>query len=491
VCAADTNDFVRRDAADARRVRRARAFACTRPLHRLEADKGQVHADLAPYPLDQLALDAIELVALNQEFQNGLTRDELTDRLADQASRHAPSRSREEHTDVAQRVVTELLAAHQLRVPELEADGHIGQVVMTLRLLSEHEAVKGRIYLRAGAEAINVLVDRLDIDAASEAQAAELRLRFLVQNRQMRAAQTVAHAMRLLSVQYMEETRRYVDAARRNLAELDWVADVLPHLEGAHRHLEERLAGEQAIIGELEDVLVAPETRDRQAAVDAVGLLRGTHRTHAELLTHLAGVHEAFSVAQDRQQFVLRPLSVRRADLRHDVLGGFMALTFRDAHALFPHPVELLLGAVARPIVTPVAIAARALDVAGLDESNGAGADEPELEHDTGDESRRTALAAYLDAVDGRRLSEILAEAARDLDPASLWTLATMAVEAYGAEHLAVLGSADGEEQHSVPARFLAAFNLAEPLTVAGAGWLKGDDLRFVDVVLLDEDAEP
>ena len=481
---------LRADAADQRRVRRARAFACTRPLHRLEADKGQIHGDLSPYPLDQLALDAIELVALNQEFQNGLTRDELVERLADQAARHAPDRIRSEHVDIAQRVADELLAAHQLRVPELVDDGHIGQVLMTLRLLSEHEAVKGRIYLRAGAEAINVLIDRLDIDAASEAQAAELRLRFLVQNRQMRAAQSLAHAMRLLSVQYMEQTRRYVDAAHRNLAELDWMAEVMPHLQAAHHHLEERLSSEQAIIGELEDVLVAPDTRDRDAAVDAIGLLRGTHRTHAELLTHLAGVHETYAAAQDRQQFVLRPLSVRRADLRHDVIGGFMALTLTDADSLRPHPADVVLGAVGAPLITPSAIATRGLDTARLDVSTGTPAEDPELEHDLDEESRRADLAEYLRGVDGRRLSELLAVAASELDPASLWALAAMATEAYGAEHLAVLG-ADGDDQQSVPARFLAAYRLAVPLAVPGADWLGGDDLRLVEVELLDEEAVP
>jgi hypothetical protein len=482
--------LLRDRAADERRLRRARAFACTRPLHRLEADKGQLQGDLTPYPLDQLGLDAIELVALGQEFQNGLTRDELAERLAEQALRHAPDRPASEHQAVAARVVGELLAAHALHVPDLAPEGHIRQAVMTLRLLTEHEAAGGRIYLRAGAEAINVLVDRLDFDAASEAQAAELRLRFLVANRQMRAAQTLAHAMRLLSVRYMEQTRRYVDAARRNLAEVDWVAEVLPHLTEAHSHLEERLAGEQAIIGELEEVLVAPDTRDRHAAVDAVGLLRDTQRTHAELLTHLAAVHETFSEAQDRQQFVIRPVSMRRADLRHDVLWGFMALTVSDAAALRPHPAETLLGAIAAPIVTPASVVRRTLDGAGVVSASEPVAEEPELEHDADLDSRRVALAAHLRDTDGRRLSEVLAGVVGELDDESLWVLAAMAAEAYGAEHLAVLGGGEAEEKLSVPARFRAAVALGEPLQVAGAGWLGGEDLLLVDVEMADELSE-
>jgi hypothetical protein len=374
-----------------------------------------------------------------------------------------------------------------LQVPDLAADGDIRQVVMTLRLLTEHQAAGGRIYLRAGAEAINVLVDRLDIDAASEAQAAELRLRFLVANRQMHAAQTVAHAMRLLSVRYMEQTRRYVDMARRNLAEVDWAAEVLPHLKEAHRHLQERLAGERAIIGELEEVLVAPDTRDRLAAVDAVGLLRDTQRTHAELLTHLAGVHATFSEAQDRQQFVIRPLSVRRADLRHDVLAGFMGLTSIQAAALDPHPIEALLGAVTVPVVTPALMVRRALDNARPAPAVGPPVEEPELEHDADLESRRAELSAHLLDVGGRSLSEALTQAAVKLDSESLWALAAIAVEAYGAEHLAALGAADATEHGSVPDQFRAAFAMDRELEVQGAGWMRGDDLLLVDVELVEE----
>lgn len=468
-------------------MRRARAFACTRPLHRLESDKGQIREDLTPYPLDQLALDAIELVALGQEFQNGLTRNELADQLAEQVRRHAPERPASEHQAVADRIVGELLTAHVLQVPDLATDGDIRQVDMTLRLLTEHQATSGRIYLRAGAEAINVLVDRLDIDAASEAQAAELRLRFLVANRQMHAAQTVAHAMRLLSVQYMEQTRRYVDAARRNLAEIDWVAEVLPHLKEAHRHLHERLAGERAIIAELEEVLVAPDTRDRHAAVDALGLLRDTQRTHAELLTHLAGVHQTFSEAQDKQQFVIRPLSVRRSDLRRDVLAGFMGLTSAQAAALDPHPIEALLGAVSVPVVTLASVVRRALDGARPAPAAGLPVEEPELEHDADLESRRAELSAHLLDVSGRRLSEVLARAADELDSESLWALAAIAIEAYGAEHLAALGAADDTEHGSVPNRFRAAFAIDRALEVPGAGWMGGDDLLLVDVELVEE----
>jgi len=472
-------------------MRRARAFACTRPLHRLEADKGQVQSvDLAPYPLDQLALDAIELVAMHQEFQDGLTRDELAELLAEEAGRHARNRTAAEHDAVARRISIELINAHQLSVPEIAPDGSIGQVVMTLRLLTEHQAHSGRIYLRAGAEAINVLIDRLDVDAASESHAAELRLRLLVSRGSMTAARDVAHAMRLLSVGFMEQTRRYVDAVRRNLDEVDWIADLAPHLEQAHEHLEQRLSAEHAIIAELEDALISGHGADREAALEAVALLRGTHRTHAELLVHLAGVHRAFVEAQDTQRFRHGLRSVRLADLRADVVGGFMALTMRDADALAPHPVEPLLGAVIGPVITLADIVDRVLAPSG-DAPSARPVDVPELVDDVPDESLRRALLEHLgdDDVDGRLLSELLAAARPHLDDEALWTLATIAAEAFGAEHLAVLGGADvGDEPASVPDEFVVAFRAGAPLHVPSAPWLTGDDLRFV-ACKVDEDS--
>jgi hypothetical protein len=364
---------------------------------------------------------------------------------------------------------------------------------MTLRLLTEHENGAGRIYLRAGAEAINVLIDRLDVDAASEAQAAELRLRFLIENRQMHAAQSVAHAMRLLSVQFMEQTRRYIDAAERNLDELDWLAAVAPHLRSAHEHLVERLAGERAIIGEIQDMLISGESRERQAALEAVQLLRATQRAHADLLSHLAGVHAVFTKAQDRQQFRARVPSVRLADLRKDVLTGFMSLKLDDAHRLAPHPIEVLLGAVVPPAMMISDIVDRGLSAERRDDTGAGGVTEPELVDDVPDDVLRERLLTHLDpaATDGRLLSELLCTALPELDDRSLWCLATIAAESFGGEHLAVLGGADlGDEHASVPTQFLAAYRTGKPLEVPGAAWLGGDDLRLLVLDVVEEDAD-
>jgi hypothetical protein len=84
----------------------------------------------------------------------------------------------------------------------------------------------------------------------------------------------------------------------------------------------------------------------------------------------------------------------------------------------------------------------------------------------------------------------VLADVVHELDDESLWVLAAMAAEAYGAEHLAVLGGSEVEEKLSVPERFRTALALGEPLQVVGAGWLGGEDLLLVDVELVAELSE-
>lgn len=469
---------------DERRLRRATAFACTRPLHRLEADKGQVQQmDLTPYPMDHLALDAIEIVALHQAFQDGLTREEATRVLASQISRYAAGRAPAEHVDVAQRILVELIAAHQVLVPDRAPGGGLRQVVRTLRLLSEHQSPGGRIYLRAGTEAINVLIDRLDVDASSSAHAAELQMQFLIKHGRMAEAQDVAHAMRLLSVHYMESTRRYLTAAQRNLDEVDWQGDVEHHLSEAHRHLQARITAEYAIDGELQAVLDSGAAVDRPAVMGALRLIKRTSSTHAELLEQLAGVFEVFRTEQDRQRFTKRPVLARLADLRHDVLHGFMALTIHDASKLEPHPAQMLLGAVVLPQVTIAGIVERTLASLDRPESGDDPVEPIEYAQDEPDDSLRLELVGWLDpaAVDGRMLSEVLVEARQELDDDRLHRLAGIGMEAFGVEHLAVLGGAGEDADHaSVPERFLIGIPSGDPLVVPGASWLGGDDLRLV-----------
>jgi len=486
---------VSRPGDDERRVRRAAAFACTRPLHRLEADKGQVQqVDLDPYPMDHLALDAIELVALHQAFQDGLTREEAMQLLASHIGRYAAERGSAEHLDVAQRILVELIAAHELLIPDVDDDGRLRQVVRTLRLLTEHQSPTGRIYLRAGTEAVNVLIDRLDVDASSSAHAAELQMQFLIRHGRMAEAQDVAHAMRLLSVHYMESTRRYLSAARRNLDEVDWQGDVERHLAEAHSHLRARIEAECAIDGELQAALDSGATTDRPAVMGALQLIKRTSSTHAELLEQLAGVFEVFRSEQDRQRFTNRVILARLADLRHDVLNGFMALTVQDASKLEPHPAQMILGAVVLPQVTVAGIVERTLASLDRPEPSDDPVEPIEYDEEEPDDSLRSELVGWLDpdVVDGRMLSEVLVEARQELDDDRLHRLAAIGMEAFGAEHLAVLGGAGEDADHaSVPERFLIGMPSGDPLRVPGVPWIGGDDLRLVAATVANDDDRP
>jgi hypothetical protein len=238
-------------------------------------------------------------------------------------------------------------------------------------------------------------------------------------------------------------------------------------------------------------------TTDRAAVIGALRLVQETGRTHAELLTQLAGVYRVFRGEQDRQRFTHRPTLARLADLRHDVLHGFMALTIAEADALVPHPSQLLLGAIPGPIITLPALVERLLSPP-REAALGAEVEALEWVDDVPDDSKREQLLPWLapERVDGRLLSEVLADARPALDDDELRRLAAIGLEAFAAEHLAALGGADDLDDEddaleithaSVPDVFVVGVPTGLPLLVPGASWLAGDDLRLSAAQVVDE----
>jgi hypothetical protein len=168
-----------------------------------------------------------------------------------------------------------------------------------------------------------------------------------------------------------------------------------------------------------------------------------------------------------------------------------MALTVHDASKLEPHPAQMILGAVVLPQVTVAGIVERTLASLDRPEPSDDPVEAIEYDEEEPDDSLRSELVRWLDpdVVDGRRLSEVLVKARQELDDDRLHRLAAIGMEAFGAEHLAVLGGAREDVDHaSVPERFLIGVPSGDPLLVQGAPWLGGDDLRLVAATIADDD---
>ena len=113
------------------------------------------------------------------------------------------------------------------------------------------------MYLRASDEAINVLVGALDTDVESAQVAAEVKLENLISRGLLGDARLAAEQARYRTVQYAEALRQKLDATRRDVRSVDWLAAVPALLDEALTHIEGRYRAETAIL----DHIATPATR--------------------------------------------------------------------------------------------------------------------------------------------------------------------------------------------------------------------------------------
>jgi hypothetical protein len=88
--------------ADGGFVQRAKALACTAPLHDLDARKSQLQGgEFNRYQMSELALHAIDLVTLAMDFDRGASHEQVVADLVPLAAMQAPDQPPSEHKQVA------------------------------------------------------------------------------------------------------------------------------------------------------------------------------------------------------------------------------------------------------------------------------------------------------------------------------------------------------------------------------------------------------
>ncbi|WSZ32448.1 hypothetical protein OG806_24880 [Streptomyces sp. NBC_00882] len=82
--------------------RRAKALACTVPLHELDAHKGKLEwADAKVYLMAEIALHTIDQVAIAMDFDTGADHGHVLERVQRFVARQAPRQPVQEHARVA------------------------------------------------------------------------------------------------------------------------------------------------------------------------------------------------------------------------------------------------------------------------------------------------------------------------------------------------------------------------------------------------------
>jgi hypothetical protein len=300
-------------------ARRAKAMACTVPLHQLEANKGRMRdGEFNAYTVWGLAFVAIDTVTVQMDFDRGAAHEAVIEAMLPYARRQAPDRGEAEHREVCKWVLDELIGTSSQREFTVEYGDWNGEYVRRsfgFQLLAERQAPDGSVYLRATDAAINVLVGALDTDVESAQAAAEAKLENLVRRGRLSEAQYAAQQARYRTIQLGERIRQDLAATKRNLATVDWSGDVSPRLDGALAHIGERLEVERRIVDNIRETRDrAEESEKRAQAAGLIELLDECQNRHMVLQRKLMEARQVFLAEQERQVFA-PPASVRLRDI--------------------------------------------------------------------------------------------------------------------------------------------------------------------------------
>lgn len=322
--------------------RRSRALLyAARIGHIEEARQRSQDERLRPYRAQELCLHAIDAVAVRMDLESGATWEQARDEVAAQAARQHPAGSFDDHRHVAEWLLRQLTDEHDHEWLDV-TDGEAVRRTHRVFLLYETEQA-GLHHLRARDQAINVLVDALDLDIDSAQLAAEARLEHLVRRGRQKEAFRVARDSRLQSIRFMEQVRDDLREAERDLRSEHWSSTVSPRLSAALDHIVERIEAEERL---KELIHAAADRADEEEFTwipGTVELLDECLDRHQALQQVIAEARDTFLLEQQRQH--LQPRARRAfAHPVNDVLVRVLARDCGAADELLA-AVEVALGA--------------------------------------------------------------------------------------------------------------------------------------------------
>ncbi|MGQ0744189.1 MAG: hypothetical protein ACT4OS_07630 [Acidimicrobiales bacterium] len=311
---------------DTANLRRVKALAATVPIEDLERSKGGLSGDFwALYDLRTLAVALIDWIALALGVTDGASPEAAAAFVADQARRQQCDRPSSEHAQVAARVLDKLVGDGEVtrRYVDHSSDAPVVRE-FAFRLVYEQLSPSGSVHLRVSEEAINVLVDALDMDITDAQEAQEAWMRRLVERGMLDKASTAARQGRLRSIQFLERVQAVVRDTIADITAHDWSGKLARDLESYLAHVHDRLSAERELremVAERREQIT--DGRARAEANELLRILADCQSRHAQLHAFLMTTRARFRAAQDTA-FAATPGSDVRYDLEADLVRALL-----------------------------------------------------------------------------------------------------------------------------------------------------------------------
>ncbi|WP_335990028.1 hypothetical protein [Glycomyces sp. MUSA5-2] len=330
---------------------RMKALAIGEPILELDRTQSKLGRGWSGrYQMAELAIAAIDAVALRMDLDDGAAQVDIEQIVADFAAVQQPEQSVEEHRDVAQWIV------HRLINPESRERGFdypVGVVDeayqvqrFPFRLLIDRQNAAGEAVLEASDEAINVLIHALDVDIASEQVAAEAKLHALLKKGDIPRARAAALEASLHSRRFRSDMQAKLELARRDIGAIDWAKDVAPLTRNALAHLNDRIRDERVLLEFVRSLQESPLNAEQWHGLGELHrLLADCERAHMDLLVIIGRAGDEIRDQIIRQGFAppaLRPTLHLASQLAAPVLG----MRIDEAIAPLARFTEQVLGPV-------------------------------------------------------------------------------------------------------------------------------------------------
>jgi hypothetical protein len=320
--------------------RRARSLTYLRPIFDLEANKGrQVDLSLGQYDLFRLTSTILDVIITEMGgFQQGAAYEQILEGMVQQITAINPSIDRvtvDKITSFILDCLTNEKARDSFRM-EYQHEAENGQIVwrpLVFKLveLRDIEGTTEERYV-AKPEAINIYLNSLSVDLEGQQAADEAALTHFIKHGKFDEAELSARTASMRTTEYADRIKMALRLVERGVSDLDWVADIIPKINSARDHIEERLRAENFLVAEAERKIEEADADGRLRLVSIIDLIRNTSRQHEALLNIVLRANSQFLVEHANRKF-RPPGNLAYPQPQSDVLRPLLRLSLGDFDA--------------------------------------------------------------------------------------------------------------------------------------------------------------
>ena len=282
-------------------TRQQRNLLLAEPIARLSLDRRVIFRDDSAIAdrldFQYLALSAIDFVMERSAIESGAPPAGIVDHVAGEATRIMPTLTEEQSRKVGQVILDHLANArdgHKAFRAEYYDRERGDFSFYDFRLLILFTASDQSVRFKLGGGAQTLTLAMLDIAPEFAQEAEAIMIRKAVERGHFRDAHTLARRSRMRSIHYQQFIDDRLFQARRAADRIVWSEDVLPELDDARTHLQDRRKHEAAIIDSIREHI--PHARDdtRDHLVDIMRTMEDCHERHAALFGRVMTASEEF-----------------------------------------------------------------------------------------------------------------------------------------------------------------------------------------------------